>query len=870
MYLKLNFFILIVFICLEVTRQTSIHIPNPFKNIPIPKLLTKYHQFEVAIEYVNTNYNNKSIETKINRMKYLIERVYEILNNLLLSNQKVTINYDKTLFETMDIDLKNINIKAKIIRGDYLAIFHFVDFIEGNKNFSVIFSDKSGHYSRAYEKYRLMIGYLKINYNYNISSEELEEKFVSSIIKEILRGNGFRYNYLRFNHIMNKFDNAPLYLINNLKIYKSHLKYSTLSGFNIINNTNENSDNFYKGFWNFSQYDFHDIMNNYNDSEFTITEFTLNILKEIEQITLPKCDLFEFEQGVEKGFHCLRVSQDCINKKNENEFFLELGLYDEDKIKCYLNDKNNIKNKQCGIKYGNLEYDIFQQYFTPSFKLIKDFQLIGQRPIPELNLYNNQTLKLLKNPPSCKTGTPRTVFFQVPPTIFDEEKNNTNISVLIEELKEINKDVQYYNVTFSEKERNYFVTYETPEDGYIRFGVKKVLDYSGLIRSFSNFYSHNLLLKSIDFKKIKEIGIIPSLQKMYHYGNSYIIDDKDLLYLSFRVYKKTFPNDYNYMPETYPYPEEKEIIFKKFINYSFEEGNIWLIKPKFKSLGIGIHIFHNLTDLPKKYILTKYIEHPHLINNLKYDFRIYVLITGLSPLKIYLYKEGIIRFATEEYSLDINKIDESFIYLTNSYENAKNEDKYKYAKDADTEEGSKWSLKAYKNYCEKNGIDFNKIWEQIIDITIKSIIALKDYIINNIKTLGTNDKNYFSLLGYDFLLDENLKLYLLEINSRPSLLMKGIVDLKLKPQLIADTLNIVGITPYSHDYKDNFKAYDDALEDELIDENQEAAERALCEFGRPRGKFELIFPVKERINYYKKFYKTIFGIEELLWDILER
>ena len=87
-------------------------------------------------------------------MKYLIERVYEILNNLLLSNQKVTINYDKTLFETMDIDLKNINIKAKIIKADYLAIFHFVDFIEGNKNFSVIFSDKSGHYSRAYEKYR--------------------------------------------------------------------------------------------------------------------------------------------------------------------------------------------------------------------------------------------------------------------------------------------------------------------------------------------------------------------------------------------------------------------------------------------------------------------------------------------------------------------------------------------------------------------------------------------------------------------------------------------------------------------------------------------------------------------------------------------
>ena len=63
-----------------------------------------------------------------------------------------------------------------------------------------------------------------------------------------------------------------------------------------------------------------------------------------------------------------------------------------------------------------------------------------------------------------------------------------------------------------------------------------------------------------------------------------------------------------------------------------------------------------------------------MINKLKYDFRVYVLITGLFPLKLYLYKEGIIRFATEEYSLDINKIDEPFAYLTNVEYNKKNID----------------------------------------------------------------------------------------------------------------------------------------------------------------------------------------------------
>ena len=397
-----------------------------------------------------------------------------------------------------------------------------------------------------------------------------------------------------------------------------------------------------------------------------------------------------------------------------------------------------------------------------------------------------------------------------------------------------------------------------------------MLNYSGLIRSFSNLYPHNLLLKVVDFKTSKEIGIIPELQKMYTYANFEIVSNKYLEYGFYNTYRYSFPNDFDYMPETYAYPEQKDLILKKFENYILEEGNLWLIKPKTLSLGIGIHIFHNLSDVPSEYIITKYIEKPHLINNLKYDFRIYVIITGLSPLKIYVYKEGIIRFATEEYSLDFNKIDEDFIFLTNVAHNIKNKDKYKISMDPDTDEGSKWSLQVYQNFCKKNGIDFNKIWDQIKDISIKSILTSKDYFLDKIKRIGTKDKNYFKLLGFDFLLDQNFKLHLLEINSRPSLLMNEINDLKLKPQLVADILNIVGISPFSHDYRDNFKAYDDDLENEQIGENQEGVEGALCEFGRPRGKFELIFPVKEKTNYYKQFYKANIEADEILWEILEK
>ena len=57
---------------------------------------------------------------------------------------------------------------------------------------------------------------------------------------------------------------------------------------------------------------------------------------------------------------------------------------------------------------------------------------------------------------------------------------------------------------------------------------------------------------------------------------------------------------------------------------------------------------------------------PHLIDQFKYDLRIYVIINGINPLRMYVYKDGLARFATEPYQKpNQENASNLFMHLTN-------------------------------------------------------------------------------------------------------------------------------------------------------------------------------------------------------------
>lgn len=65
----------------------------------------------------------------------------------------------------------------------------------------------------------------------------------------------------------------------------------------------------------------------------------------------------------------------------------------------------------------------------------------------------------------------------------------------------------------------------------------------------------------------------------------------------------------------------------------------------------------DISEVPlnESLVISKYIGNPLLINGLKFDLRLYVLVTSFDPLKIYIYNDGLVRFASEPYDISNSK-----------------------------------------------------------------------------------------------------------------------------------------------------------------------------------------------------------------------
>ncbi|XP_067586018.1 tubulin polyglutamylase TTLL5 isoform X4 [Pseudorca crassidens] len=320
--------------------------------------------------------------------------------------------------------------------------------------------------------------------------------------------------------------------------------------------------------------------------------------------------------------------------------------------------------------------------------------------------------------------------------------------------------------------------------------VRSILTAHGFHEVHPSSTDYNLMWTGSHLKPFL-LRTLSEAQKVNHFPRSYELTRKDRLYKNIIRMQHTHGfKAFHILPQTFLLPAE----YAEFCNSYSKDRGPWIVKPVASSRGRGVYLINNPNQisLEENILVSRYINNPLLIDDFKFDVRLYVLVTSYDPLVIYLYEEGLARFATVRYDQGTKNIRNQFMHLTNYSVNKKSGD-YVSCDDPEVEDyGNKWSMSAMLRYLKQEGKDTTALMAHVEDLIIKTIISAELAIATACKTFVPHRSSCFELYGFDVLIDSTLKPWLLEVNLSPSLACDAPLDLKIKASMISDMFTVVG------------------------------------------------------------------------------
>jgi tubulin polyglutamylase TTLL4 len=203
--------------------------------------------------------------------------------------------------------------------------------------------------------------------------------------------------------------------------------------------------------------------------------------------------------------------------------------------------------------------------------------------------------------------------------------------------------------------------------------------YNGVVNALKMAGFHHVEKKSGEWNvlwtglfKAGRLKNLNGFQKINHFAGSWGIGSKAHMWRHVQRMRRIHGPSFEIAPQTYIFPED----YKRFtLDREQEKKQMYIMKPAASSCGRGIRIIGKNTTVKKRagYVVSKYIKNPHLIRGYKYDLRVYVVVTSFEPLKIYIFKEGLVRLATVPYTTCKSSLKQRFVHLTNYSVNKKAE-----------------------------------------------------------------------------------------------------------------------------------------------------------------------------------------------------
>ena len=323
------------------------------------------------------------------------------------------------------------------------------------------------------------------------------------------------------------------------------------------------------------------------------------------------------------------------------------------------------------------------------------------------------------------------------------------------------------------------------------------------------------------FANDKRFISIQPWQRINHFPGMTNICRKIRLAQSLELMKKKFPREYSFFPTTYVLPLHLAAFRSLFHNG--QSTSTYIVKPDGSAQGKGIFLTKRIEDvenLNSMCVAQQYIKNPLLIDKKKFDLRIYVLVTSCCPLRIYLFRDGLVRMCTEEYKHPTDRnLRDKCMHLTN-YSINKRSDKYQRdgKESTPSNTGNKRTISWLLNWLsrERGEAAANDLWAKIGDICVMTILSILPTLRREYDTvfgktkLPTNEgqesnksgssgnrtiqkSRCFELLGVDIMIDTKLNPILIEVNHLPSWGTDSSVDELIKSRVIVQALSAINV-----------------------------------------------------------------------------
>eukprot|EP01125_Pyxidicula_operculata_P005819 TRINITY_DN2031_c0_g1_i4.p1 TRINITY_DN2031_c0_g1~~TRINITY_DN2031_c0_g1_i4.p1 ORF type:complete len:461 (+),score=100.96 TRINITY_DN2031_c0_g1_i4:428-1810(+) len=207
-----------------------------------------------------------------------------------------------------------------------------------------------------------------------------------------------------------------------------------------------------------------------------------------------------------------------------------------------------------------------------------------------------------------------------------------------------------------------------------------------------------------------------------------------------------------------------------------------------------------------KPLAQRYISRPLLLSGHKTTLRGWILITSMDPLRLYIFPNGLLKFASRRYNLEPENFQDIFTHIASYELNSPNMKEYEDSvKDSDitiTGMRTNWNI-LFKYLEEKRGASEKKLRERIYELVLMSILSVQENMYHDYVNVAIKDRPRrlapFEMVGYDILIDEDMNPHLLEINNSPSLTPHTELENEMKITMLKDLFKTVDVDNNQYD-----------------------------------------------------------------------